>query len=317
MRGERRLPQTIAAAAVLVLIAAFGGSANAGFSQRTAREASSAKIAFVDVGQGDGVVMRIGSKTIVSDAGEFKLASVNAALQALGATRIDVAILSHPHADHVKNFITLFAQWQVKKAVMSPSAYWQGTKTNRAVMRAIKEEGLTPTYVRAGQTFTWGGASWRILNPLEGQFTGGSGDAANSSVAFLLKVNGAEALFTGDIDKAESIDVASRLPKLDGRLEIFLVTHHGSRYASPKELLDLTRPLYAVLSVGPNTFGHPTAETIARLKAVPTTIWCTAVNGTTTATISASGTLSWSASGQKAPWWSASTKKQTGTCVGR
>ena len=79
--------------------------------------------------------MKVGSKIIVSDAGEYGLKNVNAALTALGAKRIDVAIMSHPHEDHVKNFIDLFAQWQVKKAVMSRSAYWQGTQTNRAVTR--------------------------------------------------------------------------------------------------------------------------------------------------------------------------------------
>lgn len=261
--------------------------------------------------------MKIGTKIIVSDAGEFEVENVNAALTALGAKRIDVAILSHPHEDHVMNFIDLFGEWQVKKAVMSRSAYWQGTIINRSVMAAIKEEGLTPTYVHAGQRFTWGGASWKILNPPEGEFTGGSDDAGNSSVAFLLRVNEAEALFTGDIEERASADLVSRLPKLDGRLEVFLVTHHGSKYASPKELLDLTRPRFAVLSTGSNGYGHPTPETIARLKAVPATIWCTDVNGSTTVTISSSGTLTWSASDQKAPWWSATTKKKSGRCVER
>ena len=312
-RARRRL----AAGAVCSLVLALGASAGAGLSADAGAAASTAKIVFVDVGQGDAVVMKIGSKIVVSDAGEFELENVNAALQALGAKRIDVAILSHPHADHVANFIDLFAQWQVKKAVLSRSSYWQGTKTNRAVMAAIADEGLTPTYVQAGQRFRWGGASWRILNPPQGQFTGGSGDAANSSVAYLLQVNGAEALFTGDIEEKVSRDLLSRLPTLEGRLEVFLVTHHGSKYASPKELLDLTRPRFAVLSVGSNSYGHPTPETISRLKAVPATIWCTDVNGSVTARISASGTLTWSASDQKVPWWASSTKKQTGRCVSR
>ena len=309
-----------ASASISVLATAFlflllGDGSNADIVR--AKAAQPAKIVFVDVGQGDGVAMKIGSKIIVSDAGEFEFENMNDALKVLGAKRIDVAILSHPHEDHVKNFIDLFAQWQVKKAVMSRSAYWQGTQTNRAVMAAIKNEGLTPTYVHAGQKFTWGGASWQIVNPPQGQFTGGSGDAANSSVAYLLRVNGVEALFTGDIEEKVSIDVASRLPKLDGRLEVFLVTHHGSKYASPTELLDLTRPRFAVLSVGPNSYGHPTPETIARLKAVPATIWCTDANGSTTLSMSTSGKLTWSASATKVPWWSASTKKQTGVCVGQ
>lgn len=281
----------------------------------TSAIASSAKIAFVDVGQGDGVVMRIGSKIVVSDAGQFRYANIDVALHALGATQIDVAILTHPHADHDTDFLSLFDEWKVKKAVMSESAYWRGDSVNKAVVAAVEHEGLTPTIVHAGQTFTWGGASWLILNPEQGLFTGGANEAADSSVAYLLRVNGAAVLFTGDIDTSVSKDLAVRLPTLDGRLDIFLVTHHGSRYATPKALLDVARPRYAVLSTGPNQFGHPTPETIARLKDIPATIWCTAVNGTITATISTSGKVTWSATGQNTPWWSASTKKETGSCV--
>jgi competence protein ComEC len=309
--------RALAAGAVAVVI--LGGSAAASRSAPNVPVASAAKITFVNVGEGDGVVMKVGEKVIVSDAGEYNLDDLNAALRALGAERIDVAILSHPHEDHVKNFIKLFAQWTVKQAVMSRSAYWQGTKTNRAVMKAIKDEGLDPAYVKAGQSFSWGGASWQILNPFDNEYTGGKDDAANSSVAYLLTVNGEEALFTGDIDKAVSLDLAARLPKLHGRLDILLATHHGSRYASPKELLALTRPRYAVLSVGPNGYGHPTPETVAALKAVSATIWCTAemANGTTTVAVFPSGWLSWSGSKEKLPWWSAKTKKETGTCVDR
>jgi len=237
MLPGRALRACVAALALLTL-SVFVGQGNASRSAPS----SAAKIAFVDVGQGDGVVMKVGSKIIVSDAGQLKFENLDAALNALGATHIDVAILSHPHSDHVTDFLSLFDEWKVKKVVMSPSAYWQGDTTNRAVMKAIKKEGLTPTFVHAGQTFTWGGASWLILNPIQGEFTGGANDAADSSVAYLLRLNGAEVLFTGDIDTAVSNELASRLPPLDGRVDIFLVTHHGSKYASPKELLELIRP---------------------------------------------------------------------------
>jgi competence protein ComEC len=298
-----------------VRTAVFAAAVAAALALSGSALASTAKISFVDVGQGDGVVMRIGSKIVVSDAGQFKYANVDAALNALGAKQIDVAILSHPHSDHDTDFLSLFDEWKVKKAVMSDSAYWHGDTVNKAVVAAIKHEGLTPTIVQAGQTFHWGGASWLILNPEQGLFTGGAGDAADSSVAYLLRVNGAAVLFTGDIDMSVSKDLAVRLPTLDGRLDIFLVTHHGSRYATPKALLDVARPRYSVLSTGPNGFGHPTPETIARLQDVPSTIWCTAANGTITATISSSGKVTWTATGQKTPWWSASTKKETGACV--
>jgi beta-lactamase superfamily II metal-dependent hydrolase len=166
---------------------------------------------FVDVGQGDAVVMRICGQIIVSNAGESRIENINKALQQLGATRIDVATLGHPHDDHVKNFAGLFAQWEIRKAVLSRSAHWKGTATNRAVMAAIRAEGLRPSYVRAGQTRRWGGARWQIHNPPKGEFTGGTDDAPNASIAYLLTVNGVRALFTGDIEEKISKSVATRL----------------------------------------------------------------------------------------------------------
>lgn len=316
--------RTVTVGVVFALVLGIGGAATAGVRALVIADASTAKIVFVDVGQGDGVVMKIGSKIIVSDAGEFELENVNAALKALEAKRIDVAILSHPHKDHVKNFIDLFATWEVKKAVMSRSDYWQGTQTNRAVMAAIADEGLQPTYVHSGRRFTWGGASWRIVNPPEGQFTANSSTVAgNASVAYLLRVNGVELLFTGDIEKPVSIDVASRLtPKVDGRVEVFLVTHHGSKEGSPKELLADIKPGVAVISAGAmNKHGHPTPETIDRLRApaaMTERIYCTMVNGTVTATISTSGAISWKTTPgkQATPWWSR-TGGQTGFCKGK
>lgn len=186
-------------------------------------------------------------------------------------------------------------------------------------MAAITAEGLTPTYVHAGQTFGWGGASWKILNPPEGEFTSGSKQAANASVAYLLRVNGVEALFTGDIERKVALQVAVRLEEaLDERIDVFLATHHGSKHGSPNELLQVARPRWAVLSTGPNGFGHPAPEAIARLKAVGASIWCTDANGTITARISAAGRLTWRAAGQVvAPWWSAKAKRRHGSCVGR
>ena len=277
-----------------------------------------ARIMFVDVDQGDGVVMMIGGKVIVSDAGEHRVAAVNAALERLGAERIDVAILSHPHDDHVKNFVALFDRWRVGEAVLSRSDYWQGTTTNRAVIAAIETEGLQPTFVHAGQTRSWGGAQWQILSPPRGRFTGGKTQAPNASIAYLLSVHGRRLLFTGDVEEPVANEIAQRLSTRRQRVDVFLATHHGSKHSVSRELLAAARPRWAVLSVGPNSFGHPSPETVQQLKTVGASIWCTDTNGTITARISTAGRLTWTTSaGGARPWWSATTKRHRGDCVGQ
>lgn len=170
-------------------------------------------------------------------------------------------------------------------------------------MKALDEAEVPIRVVRRGDHFDWGGADWRILHPRSRDFIGASsGAAANASIVYLLGVNGVDALFTGDIERRVAENVATILdPALDEPIDIFLATHHGSKEGSIEELIEVTRPRWAVLSTGRNGYEHPSLEAIERLKAEGASIWCTAVNGSVTARISAAGQLTWRASRQRAP----------------
>jgi competence protein ComEC len=299
-----------------VLSTAARGSATSAPAVRTT---TASEIQFVDVGQGDGVVMRIGGKVIVSDAGQFNVQSVDAALRAIGAKAIDFAILSHPHSDHVKNFIALIKAdgWQIHTAVLSHSAYWTGTATNRAVIADLKSTGTTLNYVTAGDELSLGEAKLDILSPPTGKYTGPL-DVPNASVVYALRYGKLTALFTGDIGpKVANAVAATWKQRRFPRAVIFLATHHGSAQGSTAELLAAIKPKWAILSTGSNEFGHPTVAAIKRLEASGASIWCTDANGTITARLSSSGSVTWRASKQPIPWWSAATKTETGKCVGR
>jgi competence protein ComEC len=307
----------------LVFAAAGAGHSAAPPTSSTARltqgtSSTGDEIAYVDVGQGDGVVMRIGGRFIVSDAGQRNADAVERELVRLGAKKtIDFAILSHAHSDHVKNFLTLIADgWTIKTAIRSESAWWTATKTNKALMEALTSQNAAPELVFAGQHFNWGGADWEILNPPKGTFTA-PGQVADASVAYVLTVNGDEFLFTGDIGKSVASTVAGRWTSEGlGAAKVFLATHHGSATGSTDQLLDAITPKWAVLSTGPNSYGHPTKAAIDRLEQHNASIWCTNANGTIRASISSSGKITWDASKERTPWWSADTRKTTGSCVG-
>jgi competence protein ComEC len=301
-------------AAVTVMVG--GSPSDAGVTA-----AAPSKVIFVNVGQGDAVVMRIGGEVIVSDTGEHRYEVLDEALrEGVKAKRVDVLILGHPHDDHSRNAARLLREWQVGRVVMNRSLWWDGTKSNRAVLAAVRDEpGLEREFPRAGNRFGWGGAEWIFLNPPAEEFLSASSRiAGNSSLAYLLRVNGVTALFTGDVERNVAKRVARILdPALDEPVDIFLATHHGSKEGSVNELLDVIRPRWAVLSTGENDFEHPSLEAISRLKGAGASIWCTDTNGSVTARISARGTLTWKASVQVAPWWSAKARRQTGLCVKR
>jgi beta-lactamase superfamily II metal-dependent hydrolase len=276
------------------------------------------EIRYVNVGQGDGVVIRVGKTIVVSDAGQNNPEAVDAALHTLGAKQIDVAILSHPHRDHVKNFSDLVDTfgWTIKMAVLSRSDYWQETTVNKQLLADLTKHGAQLVYVNAGDHFNWGGASWEILSPPKGKYTGPY-QAADSSVVYVLRAGSTEALFTGDIGPAVAKQVASRwVTEGLGRAAIFLATHHGSAQGSIPKLLAAIKPEWAVLSTGKNSYGHPTASAIKRLEGSGASIWCTNANGTIIADFNGTKAIAWHAEKQAAPWWNALTKKETGKCVG-
>lgn len=321
---SRRAVTILAAGVASLPLGAAGLSTSGGgtSSAPAAAPTAPAKIAFVDVGQGDGVVMRIGGTIVVSDAGEFNADEVDRTLRSLGAGRtIDVAIMSHPHDDHVANYLRLVREfgWRITRAVLSRSAWWSGTDTNAELIALLRANGTELEFVERGDRFDWGGARWKILNPPRGQFTGGATQSANVSVVYLLEVHGATALFTGDVEpkvaRRLAVDLRSRLTD---RVDVFLATHHGSKHGSTDELLAAARPRFAVVSAGDgNAFGHPAREAVARLRAAGATIWCTDTNGTITVRISRRGRLTWTPTSQREPWWSSATRRTTGTCAGR
>lgn len=309
----------------LILVACVAGLtmvAGAGLLLRApaapaATPALTAEIRFVDVGQGDAVVMRIGNKLIVSDVGESNVEAVNKALEQLNrrSTRtIDVVILTHPHQDHVLNFPALAKTWKIKTAILSDSAYWKGNATNRAVMAAIAGEGIQPTFVARSDKFSWGGAKWLMLNPPKGEWGKFESQAGNVSIAYLLELNGKRLLFTGDVKTAVGDRIAGELPAvLNGkRVDVFLMTHHGANSSSADKLNKLVRPVWVVVSAGQgNQFDHPLKKAVNRLKAIAGTgIWCTPANGTVTAKINAAGALSWTSEKlANKPWWSGGVRR--------
>ena len=180
-------------------------------------------------------------------------------------------------------------------------------------MKAIRDHRVPRTYVMTGQVFRFGGARWTILNPSRGVFTQHH-QVSNSSVAYALEVNGKRLLFTGDISTAGERAVVSEWQRLAlGSADLLLATHHGSKHASHDFFLDAVQPKSAVISVN-RGHGHPDPEAIQRLRRAGAAIWCTAWNGTVTATVGAAK-VRLRSSQNSAPWWLRGERRSRGPCV--
>jgi competence protein ComEC len=220
---------------------------------------------FLDVGQGDGAVLRTpGGRWIVidagpaggrSDAGRRVMAPF---LERRGARALAAIVVSHAHADHVGGVPALLERFPVGMIIepggpVPDPAYL-------AFLGALEREGIAWHPARSGEQFAIDGVEFTVLHPGTG-WEGWGEDVNEDSVVLLVTYGGFEALFTGDAGFAAEGVLRGTARAVD----LLKVGHHGSRGSTGDELLDSLRPLAAVISVGRNDYGHPSPETLARL----------------------------------------------------
>jgi competence protein ComEC len=240
------------------------------------------RIVFVNVGQGDAILVKSGAHAMLVDGGPSGAAyAVAGAARKIGITRLDYVVVSHMHADHIGATSELVYDLRPARALIAGGC-------DGSLKSAFNASHTKITQVRRGYGFTLGSVKVKVLSP--GRVSGDDPNA--NSVVLLLDVDGKRLLLTGDLTGPNEEAVGNVLAR-GPPLYVLKVAHHGSRYSTGSSFLANTQPRFAVISVGPNSYGHPTPETIARLKAAGTRIFSTQKNGTITLTIGAAGSATW------------------------
>ena len=221
---------------------------------------------FLDVGQGDGALLRTpGGRWLVIDAGpvtgrdDAGRRVVAPFLERQGARALAAILVSHAHADHMGGVPSLLRRFRVG-LVVEPGAPVSDPAYG-ALLAALDSARIPWHPARAGERFTIDGVRFSVLHPREG-WAGWGEDVNEDSLVLLVEYGEFQALFTGDM----GFPAEAALRRALGPVDLLKVGHHGSRGSTGGELLDSLRPLAAVISVGRNDYGHPSPETLARLE---------------------------------------------------
>ncbi len=231
----------------------------------------------LNVGQGQSVLLSSHGAYALVDCGSansYQDPGATAAdhLQSLGCRRLDYLILTHYDADHINGMEMLLSRMEVERLLL-PRETEEAAKREEAISLA-RSFGVTVEAVDTPRSLSLGEASLSIFPPV-----GGTSDN-ELCLSVLADAGENQLLITGDLDSAGE---AALLRSYDlPEVEVLVAGHHGSRTSTSQALLDALQPQVVCISVGSNSYGHPTEEMLRRVGLAGCAVYRTDLQGTIT-----------------------------------
>ena len=237
------------------------------------------KVYFIDVNQGDSTfIVTPKGKTILIDGGGSSYTNVgkNTLLPYIldrGYTKIDIAIISHMDLDHCDGIIYLMDKIKIKTIIIGKQ--YEESDNYKRFVKLAKEKRIEVKIVEAGENINIErNVNLDILWP-DNKNKISENAINNNSLVFKLKYKKYSILFTGDIEEIAEKAILERYKNML-QSTILKVAHHGSKTSTTAEFLKAVKPRYALIGVGKNNkFGHPSENTIKKLKEMKVKIFRT------------------------------------------
>lgn len=231
-------------------------------------------VQFLNVGSADAAIIHTEDTTILLDAGTVDCGrKIYHELQHLGVEKIDLAINTHPDADHIGGFAEVLNRIPVAEywSPVMPEG-WQGeTEEYRLVSQAISSHKVPVKNVLAGDTFSKDGIQLEVLSPQKPEKTDN-----DNSLVIRMTYHRKSILWMGDAEA--SVEEKLIAQNIDLDCDILKVGHHGSNTSTTAAFLKKASPEFAVISCGARR--PPSQEVINRLESFGAQTFCTDVSGT-------------------------------------
>ncbi len=237
-------------------------------------------IAFLDVGQGDSILIQDANLTqILIDAGPGpKVVSQIKQIVPFFDKTIDLVIITHPEKDHFGGLLTILKHYKINKVLLTGAV--KKSSEFKVLLKELKNADVKVGLLYKNLEIKTKHFQLTTLWPLT-DLLGINLDRANdSSALILIKSGGEKFLLMGDASKIiEEKIVESSKQTLTG--SILKVGHHGSKTSTSVNLLEAARPKMAIISVGKNNpYKHPSSEVLELLKQHGINVWRTDLFGT-------------------------------------
>ncbi|MBB4825783.1 competence protein ComEC [Sporosarcina luteola] len=255
-------------------------------------------VTFLDVGQGDSIVIQMpyrksvyvidsggrvsfGDKTWRTPEQPFEVGRkiVVPFLKGQGITKVDKLILTHADSDHIEGADELIEELRVKEIHIAPESDQQ--LTMESVVRLAMEYNIPIFPISEGMGWSDDDAQFLYLGPEKGEYMGN-----DSSLVLLMMVEGLSFLFTGDMEAEGENRLINRYGKANFQNVILKAGHHGSRTSSTENFIQFLLPELAIISAGrDNRYGHPHQEVMDTFQKYGIPVLSTAESGSITISI--------------------------------
>ncbi len=246
--------------------------------EKTQVNYSGLTVSFIDIGQGDSILLQCKDESMLIDAGENdKGDTVVNYLESHNATKLKYAVGTHPHSDHIGGMDTVLKNIKTNTLICPKVTY--NTKTWKDVETEAKSQNTKIEYANTGQKYSLGDATFTIISPKKNHIYS---DCNNYSVVIKAEYGENSFLFTGDAEKLVEDEILES--NYDIKADVLKVGHHGSSTSTSEKFLNKVSPKYAVISCGVNNeYGHPHKETLEKLKERNIKTYRTDLDGTVVA----------------------------------
>lgn len=233
------------------------------------------QVHFVDVGKADFIYIKFKNHNIIIDAADKEPNSiVTEYLKKQDVSKIDLAVVSHAHRDHIGQMAEVIKNFDIEKFIMAeiPQKLIPTGKTYEKMLLALKEKEVASKLVKAGEKFAIDDLEIEILGPVK------KGKNLNdTSLVLKMIYKDIAFLFTGDAEKTEEGDIINA--GYDLKADVIKIGHHGSRTSSSENFLKKVLPKFAIISVGPDKNNLPKEEILKRIEKYCKNIYRTDLNG--------------------------------------
>jgi competence protein ComEC len=250
----------------------------------TYSQVSPLEVDFLDVGQGDAILIKTPSgQNILIDGGPSSkvLNQLGKNLSFFDKT-IDLMVLTHPHDDHVNGLNEVIKRYEIKKIIYTGVAH--NAPGYITWLKLVKDKKIPVTIIDRPQTIAFADdCQLKILYPQKSFLNKEVNNLNNTSIVAKLIYGETSFLFTGDSEKETESQLVktAKTNKSDLLAQVLKVGHHGSDTASTQDFLKAVSPNLAVIEVGKNNqFNHPNERIVNRLERMGIRIFRTDFEGT-------------------------------------